>query len=150
METLIVTLPEDVLHRLAAAHDEIAAKCRRRAAFLLACRENETRARLHLANLATLPDQVAERLRSGADLDTAAAAVASLCAVPVQTVRLYWRHWCRSHSAATVAARHALVYHLYSRGLSNVQIADKTGLHRVSVSRILRQRPGAITALGPC
>lgn len=148
MDDLIVTLPVDVLHRLAAAHDAIAAQCRRRAAFLLSGLLQETRAKAHLDYLATLPDQVAERIRSGADLDTAAAAVASLCAVPVQTVRLYWRHWCRSHSAATVGARHALVYHLYSRGLSNVQIANKTGLHRVSVSRILRQRPGAI-APGP-
>ncbi len=97
----------------------------------------KARSQAHLDALSALPDLVASYLARGYGLDAARVHVARDSGAPIETVVWYWRKWCRDQDKKATEQRHALVAKLAARGLTNHEIADRTGLHPGSVSRII-------------
>jgi DNA-binding NarL/FixJ family response regulator len=83
------------------------------------------------------PEIVARYISDGLALPCAQAQTAIDTGLPIDTIAWHWKKHLRDRNATATKHRNALIMSLASRGLTNHDIAAKTGLHPGSVSRII-------------
>lgn len=127
--------------RVVAAHFEARARIlRARAAELEIIANNEQIGRELVARAYQSHELVSSYLCSGMTLDQAILAASSASGFPLETIRHHWQRFLRDADHKATQARHHLVMRFAGRGWSNEEIARKTGLHPVSISRIIGKR----------
>jgi len=142
MDTLLASLDAKALDDLASAHADFARRAKARAAELRALEDMRKIAATAHFSLIQCPLMLIEYLDSGMDLARACERLARELGVPVETVAHHWRRWMRSKAEADVRARDLWVMRYAARGWRNDAIAQRTGLHPVSVSRIVSRAIG--------
>jgi len=86
------------------------------------------------------PDLVEAHMTAGMTLHAAVHAAAAESGFPTTTIEWHWRRRQREQQIQTRAAKHQQVIQLARDGLDNTTIAERVGLHPVSVSRIISQQ----------
>lgn len=141
-ERLLGALCPTGLRALAEWHVRQAELCRDRAARLDAQAEGRRAAEARVAEAFASPIIVARFIGAGMHLDEACQAAAQASGLPVETLRRHWQRHLRDTAQQARAERDRLIFHLAQLSLSNREIAQRTGLHEVSVSRILSRLLG--------
>ena len=100
----------------------------------------QTRSRLNA--LSALPQMVAEQIDLGRDLNFEFSHVAKIAGCPLETILAYWSQWLKSRDEQIKCERTILVMRLASRGLHNVEICQRTGIPKYTVSRIISKALG--------
>lgn len=80
---------------------------------------------------------MARYLKQGHDINQAIARAAAHTSLPETTVRSWWDKFLSTRENKAVQQRNALIYEMNALGLPNVIIAQRLGLHPVTVCRIL-------------
>lgn len=142
--TLIDNLDREALIKLADAYEAFARKARAKATELA---ENEASSIENFRRLNSFKKiglQMAELLNQY-EKSHVEKILAKRYDCPPETVAHYYKQFLRANDAAAIRARHLMVTRLAVRGFGNRDISKRTGLHEVSVSRILRPilRPGS-------
>jgi len=142
----LTTFDARSLLALAAAYEKLAGDCRARALDLESIEHAAAEGRRRVQEAFSSPSVVATYLAGGMPLLAALSATARAAGLPVDTVAHHWRAFLRARQRDAVLQRDALVMRLAAEGRSNDDISTRTGLHPVSVSRIVQKRWRAVTA----
>lgn len=137
MQDALVAMDADSLKALAAALMRLADDARERARMVTERRRREVEAHADLRRLAGLAVNVADLVHAGLHHRAACDQVAAVAGVPVETVRVYWRSWCRSRDATTMEARRLVVVRKALAGARNAEIAASVGISLRTVERAL-------------
>lgn len=127
------------LYMLAEYHDKQATIIRARAHDLQCRQDIERRSAMRVDFLKSTPKVVARYLKQGHDIDRAIALAADHTSLPESTVRSWWDQFLDDKQRKAVRQRNNLAYDLAALGLTNVKIAERLGLHPVSVCRIVKK-----------
>lgn len=125
------------LYLLAEFLDKQATICRARAYDLQSYQEMDRRAERMVEFLKDSPKVVMRYLKQGHDIDRAIALAAEHTGIEAVTVKSWWKTFLRDKNRDNVRKRNTLIYDLARIGLTNVAIADRLGLHEVTVCRII-------------
>lgn len=141
---IIDNLDREALIIVAEAYEKFARKARAKAAELADREANLIDIRSRLNNLMNVGFELSELLNQY-ERTHAEKILAKRHDCPPETIAHYYKLFLRTNDAATVRARHLMVTRLAVRGFGNREISKRTGLHEVSISRILRPvlRPGS-------
>jgi hypothetical protein len=135
--TLLDRLDADSLLEMAKAYEEFARKARARATELRLRQESLIDINHKLRSLNSIGPVMADLLNQ----NEYRYVQKKLCAhykVPPETIDYYWKKYLRRRDATAIDRRKRLVASLARRGLTNREIAARTQLHEVSISRILK------------
>lgn len=132
---IISALDPAALDALAGVFDILGETCRDRAGELRAIEECRSSAEHTVSGIAASPLEVVAAVCSGAALEQAFSQVAASLGVPVESVRQAWGRDAAENRAL-------VVLRLVRLGMSNRAIADRLGIHPVSVSRIVGRKLG--------
>ncbi|AUG55734.1 hypothetical protein [Thalassospira marina] len=140
---LLDHLDKDALIKLADAYEDFARKARAKAEEIAERESNLINISARLNSLKAIGYEMSEMLNQY-EQKQVEKILSNRHSCPPETVAHYYKMFLKANDAATVRARHLMVTKLAARGFNNRQIAKRTGLHEVSVSRILRPilRPG--------
>lgn len=135
--TLLERLDADSLLAMAKAYEDFAKKARARACELQLRQNSLIDINHKLKSLHGIGPDMAELLNQ----KEYKYVQKKLCAhykCPPETIDFYWKKYLRQRDAAAIDRRKRLVAALARRGLTNREIAARTKLHEVSISRILK------------
>ena len=135
--TLLERLDADSLLAMAKAYEDFAKKARARACELRLRQESLIDINHKLKSLNSIGPHMAELLNQK-EYKYVQKKLCSHYKCPPETIDFYWKRYLRQRDAAAIDRRKRLVAALARRGLTNREIAARTKLHEVSISRILK------------
>ncbi|WP_417842166.1 hypothetical protein [Terasakiella sp.] len=138
MDTVLLDqLDPKSLLNLARAYEEFAKKARSRAAEIELREQRLIDINHKLKSLHGIGPEMAELLNQ-CEYVYAQKKMAKHYKTPPETIDHYWKKYLRRRDAAAIDRRKRLIASLARRGLTNRQIAQRTGMHEVSICRILK------------
>ncbi len=138
MDTILLDqLDPKSLLSLARAYEEFAKKARSRAAEIELREQSLIDINHRLKNLHGIGPDMADLLNQY-EYKYVQKKLANHYKTPPETIDYYWKKYLRRRDAAAIDRRKRLVASLARRGLTNREISQRTGLHEVSVCRILK------------
>ena len=137
IDTELIELDHQALFTMANWHDKQATILRERAFTLASRAQDQNDIDRRLKFLDRLPDTVMKYLRQGCTLSEAQNKAAAHANCLLATVEARWHKFIDVKDEKSLAKRNRLIMDLAALNLTNQMIADRVGLHPVSVSRII-------------
>lgn len=135
--TLLERLDPNALDALAKVYEDFARKARARAAEIRLRDQDLIDINHKLRSLHGIGPEMASQLNHN-EYRYVQKKLCTHYKVPPETIDYYWKKYLRQRDAAAIDRRKRLVAALARRGLTNRDIAARTKLHEVSISRILK------------
>ena len=140
MADVVYQLPKDALLPLALHFEQLAAQLLARHATLEARAKMQRQVEARRAELRGLGKLIKRRLALGEQLEEAIVAVTISTGFSKPVIEFHWRHYEKERQKADRVRRNREVMRLAARGWTNTQIGKQFGLHKGSVSRIVRSQ----------
>jgi hypothetical protein len=130
-------LDANSLRVLADYYERLATEARARADIVGSWERARTQSLTYAQTVKSTPELVSAYLAGGMELRAALIAAGAASGVPIDSVQHHWRAFLKARDDEASEARRTLVMRLARAGRSNDYIAQATGLHPGSVSRIV-------------
>ena len=134
---LVSGLDASALRRFARYYRNMARLADTRAATLDTWAAQQQEAEERTATLRTIPQIMERYIAAGLSIEAAAATHKAMGCDSIEIVWHHWRAFLKTQQATERARRSALITALASQGVTNREIAKRTGMHEVSICRIL-------------